>query len=96
VRLHGAEAILVTLSLLAQPRLGELLAGVALVKHDVPDAVVRATLDAVNRPLGRLHRRPEAAPVAPEVEADAGVEADAEVAAAAAEADADAAEAGAV
>lgn len=56
VKLHGAEAIVVTISLLTQPRLGELLAGVALVKHDVPDAVVRATLDAVNRPLGRLHR----------------------------------------
>lgn len=57
VRLHGTDAIVTTVSLLAQPRLGELLAGVALVKHDIPDAVVRATLDAINRPLGRLHRR---------------------------------------
>lgn len=57
VQLHGAEAVIVTISLLTQPRLGELLAGVALIKHDVPDAVVRATLDAVNRPLGRLHRQ---------------------------------------
>lgn len=77
VRLHGAESVVVTLSLLMQPRLGELLAGIAIVKHDVPDAVVRATLDAVNRPLGRLQRRTASA-----TGRDHGGQAEAEVAAA--------------
>lgn len=78
VQLHGAEAVVVTLSLLAQPRTGELLAGVALIKHDVPDAVVRATLDAVNRPLGKLHRQQHGAAAAA---ADAAATAAPEVAA---------------
>lgn len=61
VTMHASDLILVTIGLLGQQQEEELLAGAAIVKHDVPDAVVRAALDAMNRPLGRLHRASAAA-----------------------------------
>lgn len=55
-RLGGLDIAIVTVGYFMHRADEEVLVGAAAVKFDIPDAVVRATLDAVNRRLSRLHR----------------------------------------
>ncbi len=68
VKLGDSEVALVTCSYFAQRRQQELLVGATLVKNNIPEAVVRATLDAINRRVGRLPRAKRVA--APEGEGE--------------------------
>lgn len=55
-RVGGTEVAIVTVGYQVHRADEEILVGAAVVKHDVSDAVVRATLDAVNRRAGKLYR----------------------------------------
>lgn len=56
IRLAELDIAVVTVGYFMHRSDEEILVGAAAVKNDLPDAIVRATLDAINRRITRLHR----------------------------------------
>ncbi len=71
IRLAGLDVAVVTVGYFMHRSDEEILVGAAAVKSDLPDAVVRATLDAINRRMSRLHRSKSKPKEEPEKEASA-------------------------
>jgi len=72
INLGAHEVAVVALSLLTPRRKEETLVGATAVRHDLLETVVKATLDAVNRRLGRLGARRRKARSKGELEDDGG------------------------
>ncbi len=74
INLGGHEVAIVALSLFTPRRKEETLIGATAVKHELLETVVKATLDAVNRRLGRLGARRRKSRPKGEWEDDGGTE----------------------